>query len=344
MRGVIILLALFALGSASFFEPEQYQFLFTKWVQQHNKHYDADEFFHRYSVFKENLDFVHKHNMGGHSYTLAMNQFGDLTKKEFTQRNGYVSHKLNNKPKARLGHVSHVNHEADGHVRNPTSVDWRAKGAVTGVKDQGQCGSCWSFSATGSIEGVWAISNNGQITPLSEQQLMDCSTSYGNAGCEGGMMDPAFQYVIDNGGITTEADYAYTAKDGSCLVNSSTVYSARLSSYQDVTLYSDSAMETAVARQPVSIAIEADQQSFQFYSSGVYNDSSCGTQLDHGVLIVGYGVEGNQEYWIVKNSWGPSWGDAGYIRIARVPDSSIPSGGENDGICGVYMAPSYPIV
>jgi len=335
MRG-LVLFALLALTSASLFQPEQYQFLFTKWVQQHNKRYDVDEFFHRFSIFKDNLDFVHQHNTEDHSYKVAVNQFADLTNKEFQQLNGYSSVPMKKTVKSSDRHHTVTS--------NPSAIDWRSKGAVTNVKDQGQCGSCWSFSATGSTEGAWALAK-GQLIPLSEQQLMDCSTSYGNAGCEGGMMDPAFQYIIANGGITTEAAYPYTAQDGSsCLVNSSTQYAVTLSSFGDVTLYSDSAMETAVARQPVSVAIEADQQSFQFYSSGVYSDTACGTQLDHGVLVVGYGVDTNQKYWIVKNSWGASWGDSGYIRIARVADSSVPKGTENDGICGIYMAPSYPVV
>merc|ERR1712072_310560 len=200
---------------------------------------------------------------------------------------------------------------------NDDSVDWFFTGVTAPVKNQGQCGSCWSFSATGSMEGANFIAN-GKLVSLSEQQLVDCSRAEGDKGCFGGLMDNAFEYVLKNKGIDTEADYGYTAQGGTC----------------------NAAKEK---KHAVSVAIEADQPSFQFYKKGVFS-GTCGTNLDHGVLAVGYGSETSgiikkmtQDYWLVKNSWGASWGDQGYIKLLR-------NGGAKQGQCGIAMQPSYPIV
>jgi C1A family cysteine protease len=211
-------------------------------------------------------------------------------------------------------------------------VDWRQKNAVTPVKNQQQCGSCWAFSTTGSVEGAHAI-KTGNLVSLSEQQLVDCSGAQGNQGCNGGLMDQAFQYIISNNGITTESSYPYTAQQGTCQTNVTSA--ATISSFVDVTANSETSLMQAINVGPVSIAIEADQPCFQFYSGGILSDPSCGTQLDHGVLLVGYGTDSstNTPYWIVKNSWGASWGESGYIRLIR-----------NQNECGVAAEASYPVV
>lgn len=208
------------------------------------------------------------------------------------------------------------------------AVDWRAKGIVTPVKNQGQCGSCWAFSTTGSTEGAYA-QKTGKLISLSEQQLVDCSTVQGNKGCNGGLMDYGFQYIITNKGITTEAAYPYKGVDGTCKKGQTAA--ATISSFKDVAAGQEAQLLTAATKQPISVAIEADQMGFQFYSGGVFT-ATCGKNLDHGVLVVGYGTDAGKDYWIVKNSWGTTWGEAGYIRMIR-----------NKNQCGIAQQPSYPV-
>jgi len=224
----------------------------------------------------------------------------------------------------------------------PDAIDWtnqNGKSYVTPVKNQGQCGSCWAFSTTGSIESRSAIKNGqtgSDITPLSEQQLVDCSGSYGNEGCNGGLMDDAFKYVEASGGLCSESEYKYTARDGTCKSSTCGTKYDPITTYTDVKADSSTSLQAAVAEGPVSIAIEADQSAFQFYSGGIL-DGTCGTRLDHGVLAVGYGSESGSDYWKVKNSWGTSWGMEGYVLICRDCNKN-----GNKGECGILMEPSYP--
>jgi hypothetical protein len=318
---ILLLSAVCALASV---EESVYQDAFIQWMVKFDKSYAPEEFFYKYGVFKTNFDFVAAHNAGNHTWEVELNKFADLTSAEFKiTYNGY-------KPELRRGERKPVHTLADLRIgAYPSgSLDWTSKGAVTGVKDQGQCGSCWAFSSTGSIEGAVYL-KYGHLTSLSEQQLVDCSNSYGNAGCNGGLMDSAFKYVEANG-LCQESAYPYTAKNGQCKSTSCTASTnSKLSGYKDVT-HTENALGAAVDITPVSIAIEADQSGFQLYKSGVFC-GTCGTNLDHGVLAVGYGTDGS-DYWKVKNSWGTSWGEAGYIRICR-----------NENKCGLSNEPSYPI-
>jgi len=305
----------------------EYQGLFTRWMQANDRTYQHEEFFHRYNVFKANLDWINLSNAQNKSYTVTVNKFADLNTEEFgKQMCGY-------KPALRT--TARVVADVETNTEDFTftdSLNWVTKGAVTAVKDQGQCGSCWAFSATGAIEGAYFVSK-AKLNNVAEQQLVDCSGTEGNQGCNGGLMDYAFSWVIKNKGICAQTDYPYTARDGSCKKGKTSV--STISSFKDVTEGDEDALMEALKQQPVAIAIEADQACFQFYHKGVLDDASCGTNLDHGVLLAGFDTDAasGKDYWLVKNSWGRSWGDQGYIKFVR---------GKNQ--CGLTLAASYPVV
>ncbi|KJE96491.1 cathepsin L2 [Capsaspora owczarzaki ATCC 30864] len=327
MKVAVALLALAAVATAIPLNME-----FEAWKRTFGKSYsDAVEEINRRAVWEANKMLVDAHNGAGiHSYTLGMNIFADLTHEEF--KRFYLGTKVDlNRPRSNFS-STFIPTANVGAL--PDSVDWRTAGIVTPVKDQGQCGSCWSFSTTGSVEGQHAR-KTGQLVSLSEQNLVDCSKAQGNQGCNGGLMDDAFQYIITNKGIDTEASYPYTAKDGTCKFNAANV-GATLSSFQDITRGSESDLQNAVATVgPVSVAIDASKNSFQLYTSGVYNEKKCSsTSLDHGVLAAGYGTSNGTPYWLVKNSWGSSWGQAGYIWMSRNANNQ----------CGIATSASYPIV
>jgi len=300
---------------------------FNSWLSLHNKGYTSEaDYAYRFSVYKANLEYVEEHNRKNLGFTLEMNKFADLTAQEFKAI--YLGLTIN---ATNLEQTQPV-HTHDDRFELPDSVDWRTKNVVTPVKNQGQCGSCWAFSTTGSVEGATAL-KSGKLVSLSEQNLVDCSGSYGNYGCNGGLMDSAFKYIIANKGIDTEDSYAYTARDGSCKFNRANV-GATISSYTDVQSKSESALQNAVANVgPISVAIDAGHSSFQLYKSGVYFESRCSpTQLDHGVLSVGYGTQSGKDYYIVKNSWGTDWGMSGYILMSRNKNNN----------CGIATMSSYP--
>jgi len=313
--------------------------VFNQWSQVYERDYaTTEEAADRYLVWLDNLYTIADYNSQELSFKLRLNQFGDMTGDEFRQ---YVHGDLGScLDPIKQDKPFVIGGDSGGlppmPVQAPASVDWTTKGVVTPVKNQGQCGSCWAFSTTGSLECNYAI-QKGTLNSLSEQQLVDCApVTDGCLGCNGGQMDGAFKYVEKNGGLCAEREYAYEAKNGQCKSSTcGTKYNAN-AGYQDVTADSAMSLETAVAQGCVSVAIEADQTAFQHYSSGVLT-GNCGTSLDHGVLVVGYGTSGSDEYWKVKNSWGESWGQQGYVNICRDCNKN----GKN-GECGILMQPSYP--
>jgi len=294
----------------------------TLWKQTQGKSYgNNSEEEYRFGVFVGNFATINTHNASVQTSKMGLNAFADLTKAEFKAIYlGFAPKPLNSQAVT----FSTANLKS--------SVNWVTAGAVGAVKDQGQCGSCWAFSAVSSTESANYIQKKMSSAPsYSEQQLVDCAGgSYGNQGCNGGLMDNAFDYIKDYP-LETEADYGYTAQDGSCRYQSSKGVGT-VSAHTDVRSGDADQLRAALNQQTVSVAIEADTSVFQFYTSGVITSSSCGQQLDHGVTAVGYGTEGGDDYFLVRNSWGASWGASGYVKI----------GASNDNICGILSQPSYP--
>ncbi|CAM8929547.1 unnamed protein product [Rhodiola kirilowii] len=312
-------------------EDREVKALYEKWLAHHAKSYNViGEKEKRFEIFKDNLNFIDEHNAQPRSYRLGLNRFADLTNEEY--RSTFLGAKLDRS--RRVGKLRSDRYKVRDVEELPEAVDWREKGAVAPVKDQGSCGSCWAFSTIGAVEGINQIVTSEMIT-LSEQELVDCDRSY-NQGCNGGLMDYAFDFIINNGGIDTEEDYPYKATDGTCDPNRKNAHVVTIDGYEDVPENDESALKKAVANQPVSVAIEAGGRAFQLYQSGVFT-GLCGTQLDHGVVAVGYGTENGTDYWIVRNSWGSNWGENGYIRLERNVANST------TGKCGIAIEPSYPI-
>ena len=302
---------------------------------------------YRQAVFEANRAFVDASNAApGRTYELALNAFADLTFAEFSgPRLGVdLANPGTLPPRVRAAVVAAG---APGVGFTPGSaggkaLDWREAGAVTPVKNQGRCGSCWSFSTTGSVEGANAVfSNFTELVSLSEQELVDCD-SLRDHGCMGGLMDYAFDFIVKNGGLDTEADYPYHSgtdmHKGLCNAGKMAKHVVSIDGHEDVAPNDEIALMAAVEKGPVSIAIQANQPAFQFYKKGVF-DAPCGSSLDHGVLLVGYGSEvvngTTKDYWLMKNSWGPGWGEDGMMKMAM--------GIAPHGQCGLAMMASYPL-
>ena len=313
--GAIAVVAIVALtqspgSSMSLFSSDlsTHEVAFMNYITEYRKSYfNRDEYEFRYSIFRSNMLAADKHNSdASRTYDQGVNQFSDLTEEEFRQYLGVVV------PEApQRGPVAEFNDVS-------ANTDWVAQGYVNAVKDQGSCGSCWAFSAVGVVESRDAVKNGkSSLKRLSEQELVDCSRSYGNNGCGGGWMGNAFDYDIAEGGENAEADYAYHARDESCKKSGKTKYD-KFSGHESVAK-SDSALCSALESGPVSVAVYVNGN-FQRYRSGIFSDNTCKGQVNHGVIIAGC----QDGYLLLRNSWGGSWGEKGYMRMSRT--STNPSG------------------
>ncbi|XP_003795081.1 cathepsin L1 [Otolemur garnettii] len=329
-----LFLAAFFLGIASAI-PKFDKNLDAQWYQWKAKYrrlYGVDEEGWRRAVWEKNMKMIELHNgeysQGKYGFTMAMNAFGDMTNEEFRQvMNGFQNRK----------HKKGKMFREPLFFKPPKSVDWRKKGYVTPVKNQGQCGSCWAFSSTGALEGQM-FRKTGKLISLSEQNLVDCSQRQGNHGCSGGLMNFAFNYVKENGGLDSEVSYPYVARDEKCKYKPE--YSvANDTGFVNIPTQEKALMKAVAIIGPISIAIDASHISIQFYKSGIYYEPNCSSKnLDHGVLLIGYGFEGtdsdDNKFWFIKNSWGIEWGLDGCIKIAK----------DKNNHCGIASAASYPTV
>lgn len=324
MQKTLFVASLLVLAAFSFsVNYDEMTSLWGSWKAQHGKTYATmGEEKARFAIFMDNFHHILKFNAESKSVKLAMNHFGDLTGEEFKEQNSRCAHIEDDEELVRSNTVKFDT------TNLPTSVDWRTKGVVTPVKNQQQCGSCWAFSTTGVIEGYYAI-KNGKLLSFSEQQIVDCDTTC--YGCGGGWPYLAVEYAAQNG-LETESDYPYTAMDGTCKYSKSKAVQTN-NGYAFVTPDSANDLMAAIVNSPVSVAIEADQSVFQFYSSGVIS-SGCGDGIDHAVLAVGYTTVSGEQAYIVKNSWGTSWGDQGYVYI-----STDGSPNQGEGVCGILYQP-----
>jgi len=299
-----------AAGVNAWMSESQYQYLFAAYMEDYGKVYEnTDVLAQRYNAFKSNVAYINQRNTENITFTLGINQFTDLTNEEYR--------KLLTRPQSNRARAPE---EVVDISALPNNVDWRTSGAVQRVKDQGQCGSCWAFSATGATESYMKI-KGGALPDLAEQQLVDCCHSGGSQGCNGGEETAALEWIAAHGQCDS-ASYPYRARDGQCKTCTAVAHitgAKRISG--------EPALAAAITITPTTVAVDAASPDWQSYAGGVYN-GHCGKSLDHAILAVGF----TDTYWIVKNSWSTRWGASGYIYLIR---------GKN--ICGVALEPSYPV-
>ncbi|XP_058108608.1 oryzain gamma chain-like [Magnolia sinica] len=298
---------------------------FARFAARYGKRYNSvEEIKHRFGIFVESLELIHSTNRKGLSYKLGVNKFADMSWEEFR------SHRLGASQNCSATKGTHMLTS----VVLPETKDWREDGIVSPVKNQGHCGSCWTFSSTGALEAAYTQATGKPIS-LSEQQLVDCAAAFNNFGCNGGLPSQAFEYIKYNGGLDTEESYPYAGVNGLCKFKPENI-GVKVVDSVNITLGAEDELKHAVGTvRPVSIAFQV-VGGFRLYKKGVYTSNTCGSDpmdVNHAVLAVGYGVENGVPYWLVKNSWGGDWGNNGYFKMEM---------GKN--MCGVATCASYPVV
>jgi C1A family cysteine protease len=297
---------------------------FVDFVKTYNKAYTVDEFFNRFEIFQSNMALAEEHNAKSTSWTMGVTQFADLTGEEFSKL--YLGKVFR---KERFENTQQFTPQREN---DDPAFDWRSKGAVSPVRNQGQCGSCWAITVVAAVESACYILNHN-LTQQSVQALMDCSGSIGNQGCNGGYVDESFKWLQSNF-LPEDACYPYTAESGtSCKKTCPPIKKCKVTGFKDVAKGDEAAMMTALNKQPLAAVIEADQSAFQMYTGGVIDSPTCGKNLDHTALLIGYGTDSGKQYWTLQNSWGTTWGEQGYVRMVR-----------NKDMCGLADMVSYPLV
>uniref|UniRef100_A0A9I9D9N7 Ervatamin-B-like n=1 Tax=Cucumis melo TaxID=3656 RepID=A0A9I9D9N7_CUCME len=326
----------FKLEGKDFESEKSLMQLYKRWSSHHRISRNANEMHKRFKVFKDNARYVFRKNQMGRSLKLQLNQFADMFDDEFSSIHSsnitYYKNLHAKTIKAAGSRVGGFMYERAKEI--PSSIDWRKKGAVNAIKNQGGCGSCWAFAAVAAVESIHQIKTN-ELVSLSEQEVVDCD--YRDGGCRGGHYNSAFEFIMENGGITIEDNYPYYEGDGYCRRRRGYNERVRIDGYENVPRNNEYALMKAVAHQPIAVAIASEILKFDNYLQGMFTEQDfCGFNIDHTVVVVGYGTDEDGDYWIIRNQYGTQWGMNGYMKMQR--------GARNpEGVCGMAMQPAYPV-